>query len=457
MGFPTSTLLSLIGEIHQSYFASPASYRRLIKSEPSAVQGRVSLAAKHPSALEAIPSATFYLKELVILQKAEFAIKATDAGIMHPQEAQRATAEARTTGDPKPWAQQIMTKASQDARRQPWKSSFAGQEINMLCPQAADIIRAVAPFSFLNLSLLISIVERVYQQPPHQVIMERGAFRYLKWQDLYTIEKPFQVLIDLPNDAEDKRQSNIEFYDGPEVDITDVRGITHGPEIDTHGFTYLQHDSCLEPGHFLDKGMVQSKYLPECEVLLRHILDGVDEVHFFNWLVRDTSSVPAEGKQVDINDPLARVGAARVAHIDQTFESAVDRVYLELPSKAEELLQGRLRLINLWRPINGPVESFPLALCDGRTISPDARVEADRIRRKYTGGTTFVLEEPGQTWYYLSQQQNNEVAMFKNFDSDDDVTKYAPHCSFVPLSQDPSNRPRQSIEVRALVFTYSCT
>ncbi|KAL4936542.1 hypothetical protein BDV06DRAFT_204810 [Aspergillus oleicola] len=285
--------------------------------------------------------------------------------------------------------------------------------------------------------------------------MERGIFRYLKWQELYKTEKPFQILIDLPDNTEGQRQTNLEFYDGSEVDITDVRGMPRSLDIDIHGFTYAHHDSCLRNEDFFDKEKVESIYLPECEELLRATLAGVDKVHVFNWLVRDTGSSPAEGRRVDMNDPLALLGAARVAHIDQTIPSAVERVYIELGSEAERLLQGRLRLINLWRPINGPVENWPLALCDGRTISPGARVESDRVRRKYTGGTTFVLEEPNQTWYYLSQQQDNEIAIFKNFDSECDITKYAPHCSFMPLLRAPSDRPRRSIEVRALVFTSS--
>lgn len=56
-------------------------------------------------------------------------------------------------------------------------------------------------------------------------------------------------------------------------------------------------------------------------------------------------------------------------------------------------------------------------------MSPSSLVEADRIRRKYTGGTTFVLEEPGTKWYCMSNQGDDEVTVFKNFDSKEGVTK----------------------------------
>ena len=85
-------------------------------------------------------------------------------------------------------------------------------------------------------------------------------------------------------------------------------------------------------------------------------------------------------------------------------------------------LESLLSSPSLWRPINGPVETFPLAVCDGRTVSPSAILETDRVRRTYTGGTTFVLQEPGRKWYYLNRQTDDEVTLFKNFDSDTSTT-----------------------------------
>ena len=42
-------------------------------------------------------------------------------------------------------------------------------------------------------------------------------------------------------------------------------------------------------------------------------------------------------------------------HIDQTYEAAVKRVHQLLGADAPRLLQGRLRLVNVWRPIANPV------------------------------------------------------------------------------------------------------
>jgi hypothetical protein len=91
----------------------------------------------------------------------------------------------------------------------------------------------------------------------------------------------------------------------------------------------------------------------------------------------------------------------------------------------------------------------------------------------YTGGTTFVLNEKGHKWYYMNRQHDNEVVVFKSFDSDDKVTKCrllnplenrarfadleildAAHSSFLPSFIPLNAAPRQSIEVRAMVYTY---
>ena len=43
------------------------------------------------------------------------------------------------------------------------------------------------------------------------------------------------------------------------------------------------------------------------------------------------------------------------------------------PAEAEKLAQGRFRIINVWRPINGRVESLPLAFHEGsRLVTPAA-------------------------------------------------------------------------------------
>ena len=73
----------------------------------------------------------------------------------------------------------------------------------------------------------------------------------------------------------------------------------------------------------------------------------------------------------------------------------------------------------MWRPINGPVEVQPIAVCDGRTVDTSKLVETDMTRGDYTGTLLYSLYDPSniRKWYYLSRQGVEDVLLFKSFDS----------------------------------------
>lgn len=46
-------------------------------------------------------------------------------------------------------------------------------------------------------------------------------------------------------------------------------------------------------------------------------------------------------------------------HAGQTYSAAIDAVYRHLGDDAERLLKGRVRIINVWKPIANPVAHNP--------------------------------------------------------------------------------------------------
>lgn len=128
---------------------------------------------------------------------------------------------------------------------------------------------------------------------------------------------------------------------------------------------------------------------------------------------------------------------------------------------------------SLWRPLISSVEDWPLAVGDGSTFEDADLVETDHVRRYYTGTTIYVLHNPKQRYYYMDKQSKEDVLIFKNFDSKEGIKARcaykkimylrrpvlmiladAPHGSFLHPHGGEAAVPRQSIEVRALVFTY---
>jgi hypothetical protein len=116
------------------------------------------------------------------------------------------------------------------------------------------------------------------------------------------------------------------------------------------------------------------------------------------------------------------------------------------------LLRRRFAVINLWRPIQGPLEEAPLALCDASSVAsqdliPSALVYPDRV-----GETYGVVHNPRHRWFYFPNQQRDEALLIKCYDSDERRARFTPHGSFNDPTAPPHPRPRESIEARTLAF-----
>jgi hypothetical protein len=101
------------------------------------------------------------------------------------------------------------------------------------------------------------------------------SLKFIKWNDIYKTEKPFQIFANLPDDATDKRLSNLDWEDKSKV-VADLRGSESEYSLDANGFQVVQHKSAIDD--FRDRELIERGYLPEVEELLRQRLDGVDKV-----------------------------------------------------------------------------------------------------------------------------------------------------------------------------------
>ncbi|KAF2684665.1 hypothetical protein K458DRAFT_388366 [Lentithecium fluviatile CBS 122367] len=280
-----------------------------------------------------------------------------------------------------------------------------------------------------------------------------AVFNYLEWDPLYETEKPFQIFSDIPAGSADQRKDNLNFKPGPSEKVHDVRGDENHFTLDKNGFEYIRHKTKVLDGDIYSKEHVQDIYLPECAQVLKTVLDGADEVHVFDWRRRCEDTSSQFGMLVDYSDRNVILGPARSVHVDSSDTSIMDRIYHLWPDRADYLLQGRIRWINLWRPLKLPVRSAPLAVCDGTTLDESNLVEVHRIRRQFIGCTWFSMYQENIKWYYMSSQSPEDLLLFKTFDSMEGKAKYSAHSAF-DLDTGATGQPRESIEARALVFTY---
>ena len=144
-------------------------------------------------------------------------------------------------------------------------------------------------------------------------------------------------------------------------------------------------------------------------------------------------------------------GPVTQVHIDQSYEAARSRVPHHLPEDADKLLQTRHQIINVWRPIKRILKD-PLAVADALSVPESDLVPIPLIYPNRKGETLSVRPNKQHKWYYLYGQSPEEVTLIKCYDSKlDGRSRRVPHTAFVnPETVDEA--PRESIEVRALVF-----
>jgi hypothetical protein len=143
----------------------------------------------------------------------------------------------------------------------------------------------------------------------------------------------------------------------------------------------------------------------------------------------------------------------KFAHNDYTIKSGPQRVRdLVGDVEAEELLKHRYAFINVWRPVRGPVEEFPLAVCDARSMVLKDFVATDLRYRDRTGEVYAVAYNPTHRWFYFPQMRTNEALLLKCFDSDERRTQFTAHSAFEDPTSPPNAAPRESIEARTILF-----
>ena len=225
--------------------------------------------------------------------------------------------------------------------------------------------------------------------------------------------------------------------------IHDIRPISETVSLDLEGFALVRQKSSVKD--FYDEDEIKNVYYPEAERLIK-AATGADRVFIFDHTVRKRVQGVAD-RDGGLRQPVARV------HVDHTEKSGPQRVRDLIPGEAEELLKGRVQIINLWRPIRGPLLDSPLAVCDARTVKSDELVASDLVYPNRVGETYSVKYNPDHQWFYVPRMTADEALLLKCFDSKTDGrARFAPHSAFADPTTPADAPPRESIELRTLVF-----
>jgi hypothetical protein len=218
------------------------------------------------------------------------------------------------------------------------------------------------------------------------------------------------------------------------VPIRDARAIQ--ASLDVEGFELVRHVTAAtdlrQEAQALDIGRAEA-----AELVAR--ATGAARVHVFDHTLR--RAAPNAPRQ-----PSTRV------HNDYTPASAAQRMRDVLREEAEALLRRPFAFINVWRPVGHPAATWPLALCDARSLDEADLVATDIVFPDRRGEIYGARLSPGQRWFYYPEMRPDEVLLIKCYDTRPGVARFMPHTAFENPLAPAGAPPRESIEFRTVAF-----
>jgi len=264
--------------------------------------------------------------------------------------------------------------------------------------------------------------------------MVESAVNYIARID----ERPYYYLHETPPDTPWRNTRG----DTRTVAIENARTLDPPPTLDDRGFTVVHHETRVDD--LYDTERVRDAYYGEMEELVARVTNAARVIAF------DHNVRHAELAQQP--DTVAQ-NPVHLVHNDYTEASGPQRVRdLVSANEVEDLLRGRFAVINVWKPIRGPVRVAPLAICDATSMSASDFVETDLRYPDRTGEIYSVVFNPSHRWFYYPDMQANEAMLLKCYDSDSDRARFTAHTAFEDPASEPGAPPRESIEVRTMAF-----
>ncbi|KAL9124674.1 MAG: hypothetical protein Q9217_006019 [Psora testacea] len=162
--------------------------------------------------------------------------------------------------------------------------------------------------------------------------------------------------------------------------VQDIRGRERDFTLDRNGFVVLSDQSsnkprdererpstCLLYEQYNNQDSIRRVYRNAVENWLKAQL-GAEEVAVFTHEVRRRASTFPEHPRGKRGLPQPVQGV----HGDFTGNWALERMRMHFgDEKVSEITKRRWQVLNIWRPLFGPLEDWPLAVCDFESLEPD--------------------------------------------------------------------------------------
>lgn len=248
----------------------------------------------------------------------------------------------------------------------------------------------------------------------------------------------------------------------------DIRTLSEQPTLAKDGYELLDHSSGLSHEELLagntpeGRKVIEDKYYAECKKIIQDIT-GSSIVVPYIFRIRQNGSHPRDFGTSSVASSKMTSSSLPIAHVDRdrlTLVHGIQEAFGE--ERAAELMRTHKRFaqINVWRPIDETVRSWPLVFINHSkvegwdydthmaTVLPknDPRVAIRGAKAQ----DSVLKDDPAYVYHYASDMTRQEIYVFSSGDSD--PKRVVPHGAFWDDSTMDNAPIRRSIEVRSWVF-----
>ena len=219
--------------------------------------------------------------------------------------------------------------------------------------------------------------------------------------------------------------------------------------------------------NFYDAAEVERVFYPEMEKLLLEFFPDATDALVYNHDVFDKHYQGDRTEDQANKNPGVNAAYANLVHNDLNDNSGRVRCrelltrnlrnfgreqrYTE--AEADAKMSRRFMSINLAKPME-TVQQNPFVLCAWPSFADQPYINNYRVYDDRVGETTRFTNRPEHEWYWLPQQQPNEVSMLKCYDSvtDGSVSRWSFHTACVDPTAADDAPCRKNVVVRSYVF-----
>lgn len=249
----------------------------------------------------------------------------------------------------------------------------------------------------------------------------------------YHVHKPEQQAFHLDADgikgnliSPELRSTDIAVLDAREGDIS--------VSFDKDSVTFA--DAPTMVNFSAERALWEKTYDTELTELLKTKL-GAKEVIIFDHTIR-------------VDDPNAVRPPARNVHSDYSEDGAKQRLIDILGGdQAAEWSKDHYAFINVWRPVDNPINSAPLGFVRPSSLNETDWVLLDLIYPDRKGQILGLVANPDHEWIYQSRMTPDEVAIFNIYDNSG-LPSIA-HSALDMTEDESVHTIRKSIESRTLI------